>query len=191
MSKVEQSIDVKVPVGTAYNQWTQFEEFPQFMEGIEEIRQLDDTHLHWKTKIAGVTREFDAQITEQTPDQRIAWNATDGTQHAGVVTFHRLDDETTRIMLQLDTEPEGVVEQMGDKLGILKHRIKGDLDRFKKMMEERGTESGAWRGEVEQPGSAGGRFARDTESASTPAGTTAGTSGTGMDPANPGSSSGS
>jgi hypothetical protein len=165
MSTVEESIDVQVPVRTAYNQWTQFAEFPKFMEGVEEIRQLDDTRLHWKTKIAGVTREFDAQITEQTPDQRIAWNATDGTQHAGVVTFHRLDDTTTRIMVQMDTEPEGVVEQMGDKLGVL------------------GSETGAWRGEVEQ-GATGGRFARSTGSGSesttaTPAGTTTGTSGSG------------
>jgi uncharacterized membrane protein len=181
MSNVEQSIDVKVPVGTAYNQWTQFEEFPRFMEGVESIQQLDDTHVHWKTKIAGVTREFDAEITEQTPDQRIAWKATEGTQHAGVVTFHRLDDETTRIMLQLDTEPEGVVEQMGDKLGILKHRVKGDLDRFKEMMEERGTETGAWRGEVEQPGAKGGRFERAGTGTESPATTTSGTRGaTGM-----------
>ena len=150
MSTVEESIDVNVPVRTAYNQWTQFEQFPQFMEGVEEIRQLDDTHTHWRTKIAGVEREFDAEITEQHPDHRVAWRSTGGTDNAGVVTFHRLDDATTRVMVQLDTEPEGIVEQAGDKLGLVKRRVKGDLDRFKELIEARGTESGAWRGEVEE-----------------------------------------
>jgi len=150
MSTVEESIDVNVPVRTAYNQWTQFEQFPQFMEGVEEIRQLDDTHTHWRTKIAGVEREFDAEITEQHPDHRLAWRSTGGTDNAGVVTFHRLDDATTRVMVQLDTEPEGIVEQAGDKLGLVKRRVKGDLDRFKELIEARGTESGAWRGEVEE-----------------------------------------
>ncbi|HYI19098.1 MAG TPA: SRPBCC family protein [Solirubrobacteraceae bacterium] len=150
MSTVEESIDVKVPVRKAYNQWTQFEEFPRFMEGVEEIRQIDDTHVHWRTKIAGVEREFDTEITEQHPDHRVAWRATQGTQHAGVVTFHHIDDDTTRIMLQMDTEPEGLVEQAGDKLGVLKRRVKGDLGRFKEMIESRGSESGAWRGDVEQ-----------------------------------------
>jgi uncharacterized membrane protein len=150
MSTVEESIDVQVPVRTAYNQWTQFEEFPRFMEGVEEIRQIDDTHVHWRTKIAGVEREFDTEITEQHPDHRVAWRATGGTKHAGVVTFHHIDDATTRIMLQMDTEPEGIVEQAGDKLGVLKRRVKGDLGRFKEMIESRGAESGAWRGDVEQ-----------------------------------------
>jgi len=151
MSTIEESIDVEVPVSTAYNQWTQFEEFPRFMEGVEEIRQLDDTHTHWKTKIAGVEREFDAEITEQHPDERVAWRATDGAQHAGVVTFHRIDDRVTRVMLQLDTEPEGIVEQAGDKLGVVKRRVKSDLGRFKEMMESRGAESGSWRGDVNAP----------------------------------------
>jgi uncharacterized membrane protein len=151
MSTVEESIDVSVPVSTAYNQWTQFEEFPQFMEGVEEIRQIDDTHTHWRTKIAGVKREFDAEITEQHPDHRVAWRSTGGTDHAGVVTFHRIDDTTTRVMVQLDTEPEGIVEQAGDKLGLVKRRVKGDLGRFKELIESRGAESGAWRGEVEEP----------------------------------------
>jgi uncharacterized membrane protein len=150
MSTVEESIDVSVPVRTAYNQWTQFEEFPKFMDGVEEIRQIDETHTHWKTKIAGIEREFDAEITEQHPDHRVAWRSTGGTQHAGVVTFHRLDDATTRVMVQLDTEPEGIVEQAGDKLGIVKRRVKGDLERFKELIEARGSESGAWRGDVEE-----------------------------------------
>ncbi len=156
MSNVTEYVDVDVPVRTAYNQWTQFEEFPRFMEGVEEIRQLDEKRLFWKTKIAGISREFEAEITEQHPDHRIAWKSTGGTQHAGVVTFHRLSDDTTRVTVQLDTEPEGIVEKAGDALGIVKRRVKGDLDRFKTLMEEQGTESGAWRGEIEQPGEATG-----------------------------------
>ena len=149
-------VDVAVPVRTAYNQWTQFEEFPQFMEGVEEIRQTDDTHLHWRTKIAGITREFDAEITEQHPDHRIAWKSTSGTTNAGVVTFHRLSDTTTRVTVQLDTEPEGLLEKAGDALGVLQRRMKGDMQRFKALIEGRGTETGAWRGTVEQPGEATG-----------------------------------
>jgi uncharacterized membrane protein len=150
MSTIEQSIDVAVPVRTAYNQWTQFEEFPRFMEGVEEVRQLDDTHLHWRTKVGGREKEFDAEITEQRPDERIAWSATRGTEQAGVVTFHRVDDGQTRIMLQLEAEPEGAVEKAGDALGVLKRRVKGDLERFKEMIEARGAETGGWRGEVDQ-----------------------------------------
>lgn len=150
MSTVEQHIDVEVPVRTAYDQWTQFEEFPRFMEGVERIDQHGATRTHWVTKIGGVTREFDAEITEQTPDQRIAWAATEGEKQAGVVTFHRLDDARTRVMLQLDFEPDGVVEKAGDKLRIVERRIKGDLGRFKEFIEGRGGETGAWRGEVDQ-----------------------------------------
>ena len=151
MSTIEESIEVDVPVRTAYNQWTQFEEFPRFMEGVEEIRQLSDTKMHWKTKIAGVQREFEAEVTEQYPDHRIAWRSVDGTSHAGVVTFHRLSDDKSRIMLQLDAEPEGAVEKVGDALGILKRRVKADLERFKEMIESRPNETGAWRGNVESP----------------------------------------
>ena len=150
MSTIEQSIDVQVPVRTAYDQWTQFEEFPRFMEGVEEVRQVDDTHTHWRTKVAGREKEFDAQITEQTPDQRIAWTSQAGPEHAGVVTFHRLDQGRTKVMLQMDVEPDGVAEKAGDALGLLKRRVKGDLERFKDMIEARGAETGAWRGEVRQ-----------------------------------------
>ena len=150
MSSVEQSIEVNVPVGTAYNQWTQFEEFPKFMEGVEEIKQLDDTSLRWVVQIGGQRREWDAKITEQTPDQRIAWTNIDGPTNAGVVTFHKLDDNTSKVMLQMEYEPEGAVETAGDALGIVKGRIKGDLTRFKEYIESRGSETGAWRGEVEQ-----------------------------------------
>jgi uncharacterized membrane protein len=150
MSTITEHVDVEVPVRTAYNQWTQFEEFPQFMEGVEEIRQIDDTHVHWRTKIAGVEREFDTEITEQHPDHRVAWRSTSGTENAGVVTFHRLDDDKTRVTVQIDVEPEGVVEKAGDALGLAKRRVKGDLGRFKELIESRGRESGAWRGNVEE-----------------------------------------
>ena len=150
MSTIEQSIDVEVPVRTAYDQWTQFEDFPQFMEGVEKITQLSGTRTHWVTEIAGVSREFDAEITEQEPDQRIAWTTVDEPKQAGVVTFHRLDDNLTRVMLQLEFEPEGLVEKAGDVLGIVKSRTKGDLERFKSFIESRGTQTGAWRGEVNQ-----------------------------------------
>ena len=153
MSTVTEFVDVNVPVRTAYNQWTQFEEFPQFMEGVSEIRQLDDTHTHWKTEIAGVKREFDAEITEQLPDERVAWHATGGEKQAGVVTFHRIDDAHTRVTVQMDFEPQGLVENAGDKLGIVDRRVKGDLKRFKEFIEQRGgVETGAWRGEVDRPG---------------------------------------
>jgi uncharacterized membrane protein len=150
MSTIEQSVEVKVPVRTAYNQWTQFEEFPKFMEGVEQVKQLDDVSLHWKAEIAGQVREWDAKISEQTPDQRISWRNVDGATNAGVVTFHRIDDNTTKVMLQMEFDPEGIVEKAGDALGIVKSRTKGDLERFKEFIESRGQETGAWRGEVEQ-----------------------------------------
>ena len=150
MSTIEQSMEVDVPVRTAYNQWTQFESFPSFMEGVQQVRQVTDTRTHWVTEIAGVTREFDTEITEQSPDQRIAWKSVDGPHHAGVVTFHRLADGKTKVMLQMEFDPEGVVENLGDRAGLLKMRVKGDLERFKQFIEARGSETGAWRGEVEQ-----------------------------------------
>jgi len=151
MATIEQSVEVHVPLSTAYNQWTQFEEFPQFMEGIEEIRQLDATHLHWVAEFGGRRHEWDAEVTEQKPDERVAWRNTDGKDNAGVVTFHRIDDGTTRIMVQMDYVPEGVVEKVGDALGAPDRRVKGDLERFKEMIESRGGETGAWRGEVKRP----------------------------------------
>jgi uncharacterized membrane protein len=149
MSTVEEAIDVLVPVRTAYNQWTQFEEFPRFMAGVEHVEQLDDTHLHWCADIAGVRREWDARIDEQSPDQRIAWHATRGSKNAGVVTFHRIDDTTTRVMLQLEFDPEGFVERSGDVLGFVRRRATSDLEHFKDYIEARGSESGAWRGKIE------------------------------------------
>lgn len=152
MSGIIESVDVQVPVSTAYDQWTQFETFPAFMEGVLEVRQGDDTHMHWVTRVGGVTREFDATVTEQHPDERVAWKSDSGPTHAGVVTFHRLDDDTTRVTAQMDIDPDGFVEQAGDKLGILHRRIKGDMQRFKGFIEERGRETGAWRGDVPPPG---------------------------------------
>ena len=148
MASITKSIDVNVPVRTAYNQWTQFEEFPRFMEGVEEIRQLDQTHTHWKTKIGGVEREFDAEITEQHPDERVAWTSLTGPTQAGVVTFHRLNDDQSRVTVQLDWEPDGATEKAGSALNVDDHRVKGDLDRFKEYIESHGAESGGWRGDV-------------------------------------------
>ena len=150
MSTVEKAIDVNVPVRTAYNQWTQFEEFPRFMDGVEEVRQLNDTKLHWKADVGGKKKEWDAKITEQIPDHRIAWRSEAGDENGGVVTFHKLDDNKTRIMLQMAYEPANFVESVGDKLGFMSRRVQGDLDRFKKFIEARGQETGAWRGTVSQ-----------------------------------------
>lgn len=152
MSKVEESVEVDAPVRAVYNQWTQFEQFPQFMEGVSSVRQLDDTHLRWEAEIAGSTRSWDAVITEQHPDERVAWCATDGATNAGVVTFHKLGDDRTKVMLQLDFEPEGLVESIGDKLGFVRRRAAGDLERFKNYFESRqGQETGGWRGNVDNP----------------------------------------
>jgi len=151
MSTVEKSIEVDVPVSTAYNQWTQFESFPRFMAGVDRIDQTSPTQTHWVTSIGGVHREFDAEITEQHPDERIAWTSVDGPKQAGVVTFHRLGDGRSRVMLQMDFQPEGVVETAGDTLGVVSRRVEGDLKRFKSFIESRGTEEGGWRGEVERP----------------------------------------
>lgn len=148
MSQVEESIEVAVPVSTAYNQWTQFEEFPKFMESVDEIRQIDDTHLHWKVSMGGKTEEFDAEITEQIPDTRIAWTTTDGVQHGGVVDFHRLDESRTQLMVVMDSKDDGMLEKAADALGLVRRRVRGDLERFKEMIESRGEASGAWRGEV-------------------------------------------
>ncbi len=145
---VEESIEVNVPIRVAYNQWTQFEEFPQFMDGVEQVQQLDDKRLHWTAEIAGVKREWDAEITEQHPEERVAWASTSGSHNAGVVTFHKIDDNKSKVMLQLDFDPEGLVEKAGDALGFVKRRAEGDLERFKDFVEARGTETGGWRGDI-------------------------------------------
>jgi uncharacterized membrane protein len=149
VATVEKSIDVDVPIRQVYDQWTQFESFPQFMGGVERITQLDDRHTHWVTKIGGVEREFDAEITEQHPEERVAWRSTSGeAKHAGVVTFHKISDTTTRIMVQLDWEPEGVVEKVGAAVGVDDRQITADVKRFKEFIESRGTETGGWGGAI-------------------------------------------
>jgi uncharacterized membrane protein len=157
MSTVKSDTDVNVPISTVYNQWTQFESFPQFMSAVKEITQVDDTHTHWRVSIAGVEREFDAVITEQIPDERVAWKSVDGTTHAGVVTFHRLDDAATRVTVQLEWDPQGFVETAGAILQADDIQIDRDMRSFKDLIESRGFESGAWRGEVDRDADATGR----------------------------------
>jgi uncharacterized membrane protein len=148
MATVEKSLDVDVPVRTAYDQWTQFEEFPRFMDAVESVAQIDDTHVHWVAKVGGKRKEWDAKITEQTPDQRVAWESTSGAPNGGVVTFDPIGDGRTRVKLRMEAEPEGVVETVGSAVGVLDREVEGDLERFKEFIESRGTETGAWRGEV-------------------------------------------
>jgi hemerythrin superfamily protein/carbon monoxide dehydrogenase subunit G len=148
MTKVEKSVEVDVPISTAYNQWTQFEEFPQFMSGVQQVEQLDERTLRWVAEIAGVRRQWMATVLEQVPDQRVAWAATEGATNAGMVAFEPLGPARTRVTLSLDYEPEGLVEKAGDALNIVERQAVGDLERFKSFIEARGTETGAWRGEV-------------------------------------------
>ncbi|MBL1082455.1 SRPBCC family protein [Streptomyces actinomycinicus] len=155
MSKVKEAVDVDVPLHTAYNQWTQFEQFPNFMEGVEEVIQLDDRHNHWTTKIGGVRREFDTEIVDQLPDERITWRTTSGdTDQKGTVRFEPLDETHTRVELVMDIEPRGAAEKVADVIGTIDRRVKGDMKRFKQFIEERGAESGSWRGRI-RPGGAG------------------------------------
>jgi uncharacterized membrane protein len=148
MSHVEHSNEVDAPVRTVYNQWTQFEEFPKFMEGVEEVKQLDDKRLRWRASIGGKTKEWTAEITEQVPDQRIAWRSTSGARNAGIVTFQPTSSGGTRVTLRVEYDPEGAVENVGDAVGVVSTRMKGDLKRFKEFIEARGHETGGWRGEI-------------------------------------------
>ena len=148
MSSVMTSVEINVPVRTAYNQWTQFEEFPKFMEGVKEVHQVDDRHLHWRAEIGGQEKEWDAEIIEQRPDQRIAWKNIGGALNEGIVTFERLSETKSLVQLKIDYEPEGVMETLGNETGIVSMRVKNDLERFKKFIESRGRETGAWRGTV-------------------------------------------
>ena len=153
MSTIEKTVDVNVPVRTAYDQWTQFESFPHFMEGVESVKQLDDKRLHWKAEIGGVTREWDAEIVDQTPDERITWRATEGAKNDGTVSFAADDlERSTRVTMRLEYEPEGAVEKTGDMLNVVERRVEGDLERFKEFIESRGAETGAWRGDVTPTG---------------------------------------
>jgi uncharacterized membrane protein len=148
METIEKSIEINVPPTTAYNQWTQFEEFPRFMEGVEQVKQLDDTHLHWVANIGGKRVEWDATITEQVPDKRIAWYSEGERKQSGIALFDPASGNSTRVTLRIDYEPEGIVEESGDKLGFVSRRVEGDLKRFKEFIEARGRETGAWRGTV-------------------------------------------
>ena len=149
MSRIVESIDVDDPVRIAYDQWTQFEEFPRFMEGVKQVRQLDDTTLEWTAEIKGVERSWRAEITEQEPDQVIGWRSTSGARNDGQVTFEPLGEKRTRVTLQLDVEPEDPVEKAGDALGFVERQVEADLRRFKEFIESRATPTGGWRGEVE------------------------------------------
>jgi uncharacterized membrane protein len=150
MTQIIESIDVDVPVTTAYNQWTQFETFPEFLEHVEGLEQKTDTLTHWRVNVGGQVREFDAVITEQHPDERVAWNSTGGeVDHAGVVTFHKLDDTTSRVTVQLDWEPEGLLEKVGSAVGVGNHVVKDGLRHFKEYIESKGSADGAWRGDVD------------------------------------------
>jgi len=152
MPKVEESIEVQVPVQQAYNQWTQFEEFPRFMEGIQSVQQLDDTHVRWVAEIRGNSREWTTEITDQEPDKKIAWKTVDGeVRNDGVVTFDQVGDSQTRVNVQMDVEGESTAENVaGDLLGVVKAQVHGDLERFKQLIENREDETGAWRGEVQE-----------------------------------------
>lgn len=151
MATIEKSIEVNLPAQTAYNQWTQFEDFPRFMEGVESVQQLDDRRLHWRANVGGNVEEWDAEITEQIPDKRIAWQSTSGARNAGVVTFHRIAEDRSKVMLQLDYEPETWTESLGDLLGFVTRRVSGDLERFKEFVESRRYPTGAWRGSIDSP----------------------------------------
>lgn len=148
METVEKTIDIDVPVRTAYNQWTQFEEFPHFMEGVESVKQLDDTRLHWVANVGGERKEWEARITEQIPDQRIAWHSEGGEYTSGAVSFQPLDSNRTRVTVHLNYEPKGMTEKIGDMLGVVSRRVEGDLERFKDFIERRSHETGGWRGTV-------------------------------------------
>jgi carbon monoxide dehydrogenase subunit G len=150
-TRVEKTITVDVPISTAYNQWTQFEEFPQFMGGVQSVEQLDDRRLRWVAEIAGVRREWHADILEQRPDEKIAWAATEGATNAGAVYFIGSGPGKTQVTLELEYDPEGLVEKAGDALGLIERQAQSDLERFKKFIEARGAESGSWRGEVGAP----------------------------------------
>jgi uncharacterized membrane protein len=156
MSEVEKEVEVNVPVHTAYNQWTQFESFPQFMEGVEEVRQLSDSKLKWRAKVGGKEKEWEADITKQEPDRQVAWTNTSGAQNAGDVQFEPVSDNKTRVKLHMVYDPEGPVENVGDALGVVSRRVEGDLERFKQFIEQRGSETGAWRGEVHEAHPEGG-----------------------------------
>lgn len=149
MERIEKAVEVNCPVHTVYNQWTQFEELPRFMAGVKEVRQLDDTHVHWHAEIWGKDKEWDAEITDQVPDQHIAWRSTSGdAPNTGSVRFEPLGSDKTRVRLTMEYEPQGAVENVGDALGVMSRRVQTSVEQFKEYIEKRGAETGGWRGEV-------------------------------------------
>ena len=170
MAKVQETIEVKVPVRTAYNQWTQFEEFPRFMEGVKQVVQLDDTTLEWTAEVFGQDKQWRAQITEQTPDQRVAWRSVGGAENAGTVEFQSIGSDETRVSVTMEVDPEGPIETVGTALGFLQRRVKGDLERFREFIEGRGQETGAWRGEVQSGQAMGHSGGANADALGTPGG---------------------
>ena len=156
MAQVHAAIDVDVPVSAAYGQWTQFEEFPNFMEGVHEVQQLDDRRLHWKAEVGGHEKEWDAEIKEQVPDQRIVWASVDGETNAGIVQFLPIGAGATRVTLDMSYNPDGMIETIGDKLGFMSRRVNGDLERFRHFIQERATPTGSYRETLENPKAPGG-----------------------------------
>ena len=150
MERIKKSIEVDRPLSDVYNQWTQFEEFPRFMEGVKEVRQLDDQRLHWKADIGGKEKEWTAKIIEQIPDDRIAWQSQSGEYTSGQVDFARLGPDRTRVVLELSYDPKGFVENVGDAVGFVSRRVENDLEHFKEFIENRGQETGAWRGTIRE-----------------------------------------
>jgi uncharacterized membrane protein len=150
MTHIEKSIEVDVPIRTAYNQWTQFEEFPSFMKGVRSVRQLDVKRLQWEAEVGGRDIQWTAEITHQEPDRHIGWRSTSGATNAGSVKFEPIDAGKTRVILRMDYDPDGVLEKTGSAIGVVSGRVEGDLKRFKRFIEERGSETGAWRGEIRQ-----------------------------------------
>jgi uncharacterized membrane protein len=150
METIKKSIEVECPLRTVYNQWTQFEEFPRFMQGVKKVTQLDDQRLHWEAEIGGKNKEWDARITDQVPDQVIAWKSEGGEYNTGAVNFRAISQNRTRINLQLTYDPEGIVEKTGDALGVVSNRVESDLERFKEFIEKRRQETGAWRGTIRE-----------------------------------------
>jgi uncharacterized membrane protein len=153
--RVEKKIEVNVPVSTAYNQWTQFEEFPRFMEGVQSVEQLSDERLHWVADVAGERKEWYARITRQVPDEVLAWESEGGTVNSGTIVFHPKENNRTELQVHMEFEPEGMKEQVGGALGVPDRKVEGDLKRFKEFIEGRVTETGAWRGEIQHGESKG------------------------------------
>jgi uncharacterized membrane protein len=175
METLEKTIEVDAPISTVYNQWTQFEEFPRFMEGVKEVRQLDDKRLHWVAEIGGKRKEWEAEIFEQIPDQSIAWRSMGGAKNSGQVLFRSVGNNGTKICLRLNYDPEGALENVADALGVIGRRVEGDLERFKEFIQTRQRETGAWRGEIH--GKKVNPRASDTTPTSTPGYGSMGTSG--------------